>query len=85
MRNRLKTLFARFKTKGVLSIEIPDLAKDTLNLIGSEKCFSTDDVKYELKELGWEIGIMDHETYGLISTMLERNRPPGVEGYVYNH
>ena len=70
MQNRLNNLFVRFKTKGFLSIEIPDLVKDALNLVGSEKYFSINDVNYELEELGWGIGVMDYETYGLITALI---------------
>ncbi|MFC1489332.1 hypothetical protein ACFL6B_05755, partial [Thermodesulfobacteriota bacterium] len=63
---------------------IPDLVRDALNLIGSEKCFSINDVNHELEELGWGIGIMDRETYGLITALIERNYPPDVEWYIHN-
>ena len=81
MQSRLNNLFVRFKTKGFLSVEIPDLVKDTLQLVGSEKGFSITDVNQELEELGWGIGVMDHETYGLIAALIEKNSLPDVECY----
>jgi len=84
MQNRLNDLFVRFKVKGFLSIEMPDLVRDALNLVNNEKCFSINDVNHELEELGWGIGIMDHETYGLITALFEKNCPLDVECYIHN-
>jgi len=82
MQNRLNDLFVRFKTKGFLPIELPDLVKDTLNLVGSEECLSINDVNYELEELGWGIGIVDNVTYELIDSLVENTSFPDVERHI---
>jgi len=84
MKGGLDNLFARFKIKGFLPIEIPDLVKDAFNLMGSGKSPTINDVDHELEDLGWGIGIMDNATFELITYLLGKHRPSDIEKHIHS-
>jgi hypothetical protein len=73
MKCRLKDLFLRFQIKGFMSIEIPELVKDVLDIIGNRGLCKITTFDQELEDLGWGINIMDNVTYELITTLAEGN------------
>ena len=66
-------MFQRFKTKGLMPVEIPGLVKDVLNIIGTSGYSVIITIDQELEDLGWSIGIMDNVTHELITSLLEDN------------
>ena len=73
MKDRLNDLFLRFQIKGFMPIEIPELVKDVLDIIGNQNLCTIATIDQELEELGWGINIMDNTTYELITSMVEGN------------
>ena len=73
MGDRLKDVVMRFKIKGFMPIEIPELVKDVLDIMDHRKLFTMATVDQELEELGWGIDIMDNSTYELIASLAEGN------------
>ena len=73
MGDRLKDVVMRFKIKGFMPIEIPELVKDVLDIMDHRKLFTMATVDQELEELGWGIDIMDNSTYELIASLVEGN------------
>ena len=73
MKCRLKDLFLRFQIKGFMSIEIPELVKDVLDIIGNRGLCKITTFDQELEDLGWGINIMDNVTYELITSLAEGN------------
>ena len=84
----LNDLFKRFKTKGFMAIEIPELVKDVLNIVGTGGYSALTTINQELEDLGWGIGIMDNVTHKLITSLLEDNSSTDVviySKYLYEH
>ncbi len=81
MEIRSDDLFQRFETKGFMPIEIPGLAKDAFNIIGSSGYSAIPAINQELEDLGWGIGIMDNVTHELIISLLEDNSSIDVVNY----
>ena len=73
MEDKLNDLFVRFQIKGFLPIEIPELVKDVLFIMGNQELCSITAIDQELEELGWGINIMDNGTYQLIMSMIKDN------------
>jgi hypothetical protein len=73
MGNRLNDLFLRFKIKGFMPIEIPDLVNDVLDIMNHRERCTITTIDQELEELGWGINIMDNTTYDLITSLAEGN------------
>ena len=71
MENRLDDLFLRFETKGFMSIEIPGLIKDVLNISGNGEYYTLTAVNPEMEDLGWGIEIVDDVTYELVISMVQ--------------
>jgi hypothetical protein len=71
MEERLSNLFLRFQIKGFMPIEIPDLVKDVLDIIGHREICTMSTIDQELEELGWGINIMDNTTFELITSLAE--------------
>jgi hypothetical protein len=73
MKDRLNNLFLRFQMKGFMPIEIPELVKDVLDIIGNREVCTITTIDQELEELGWGINIIDNITYELIRPLEEGN------------
>ena len=73
MKDRLNNLFLRFQMKGFMPIEIPELVKDVLDIIGNREVCTITTIDQELEELGWGINIIDNITYELIRSLEEGN------------
>ena len=73
MEDRLNDLFLRFQIKGFMSIEIPELVKDVLDIMNNRKPCTITTIDQELEELGWGINIIDNATYELITSVVEGN------------
>lgn len=70
---RLNDLFQRFQIKGFMPIEIPELVKDVFEIMDKCRNCPMTTIDRELEELGWGINVMDHVTYGLITSLVEGN------------
>jgi len=53
MENKLNNLFQRFRKKGFLPIEIPDLVKDALCLMKNGRYLTISAIDQELEDFGW--------------------------------
>ena len=84
MENKLNNLFQRFRNKGFLPIEIPDLVKDALYLMENDRYLTISAIDRELEDLGWGFNIMDFATFELISTLVETCGLYGVERHIRN-
>lgn len=73
MEDRLNDLFLRFKIKGFMPIEIPELVKDVFEIMDTSGNCTIAAIDQELEELGWGINVMDHVTYGMILSLVEGN------------
>jgi hypothetical protein len=73
MGDRLNNLYLRFQKKGFMPIEIPELVKDVLYIMGCRKHCTIGTVDRELEELGWGIHIMDNATYELVASLVKGN------------
>ena len=73
MKDRLSDLFLIFQKKGFMSIEIPELVKDVLDIMDNLEICTIRTIDQELEELGWGIDIMDNTTYELITSVVEGN------------
>jgi hypothetical protein len=73
MGDRLNNLYLRFQKKGFMPIEIPELVKDVLDIMGNQEYCTLTTVDRELEELGWGIHIMDNTTYELIVSLVKGN------------
>jgi len=73
VKNTKDDLFLRFEMKGFMLVEIPDLIKDILNIVGNSDRFTKTTINQELESLGWGIGIIDNVTYRLITSLVEDN------------
>jgi len=73
MKDGLNDLFLRFQMKGFMPIEIPELVKDVLGIIGNREVCTITAIDQELEELGWGINIIDNVTYELIRSLDEGN------------
>jgi len=73
MGDRLNDLFLRFQIKGFMSIEIPELVKDVLDIMDNRELSTITAIDQELEELGWGLNIMDNTTYELITSLVEGN------------
>jgi hypothetical protein len=71
MKNRLDGLFLRFQTKGFMSVEIPGLIKDVMNIVGNSEYCTITAVNQEMEDLGWGIEIMDIVTYELVNSLVK--------------
>jgi hypothetical protein len=69
MEDMFDDLFARFKAKGFLPEEIPDLVKDAIAIAKETEDTSKNAIEQELEELGWGIGVLDTYTYHLINLL----------------
>jgi len=63
----------RFQIKGFMSIEIPELVKDVLDIMDNRELSTITAIDQELEELGWGLNIMDNTTYELITSLVEGN------------
>ena len=72
MEKRLNDLFLRFQEKGFMSIEIPGLIQDVINIIGKGRYCTITDANQELEDLGWGIEILDNITYELINSLFNK-------------
>jgi hypothetical protein len=72
-KDRLSDLFLIFQKKGFMSIEIPELVKDVLDIMDNLEICTIRTIDQELEELGWGIDIMDNTTYELITSVVEGN------------
>jgi hypothetical protein len=66
-----------------MPIEIPELVKDVLNIIGNGETYAINTIDKELEDFGWGIGIMDNIIYELITSLLEYNSSTEVERHIY--
>ena len=73
MKDKLNDLFLRFQMKGFMVLEIPELVKDVLDIIGNQKVCTITTIDQELEELGWGLNIIDNVTYELIRSLEEGN------------
>ena len=73
MKNTKDDLFLRFEMKGFVPVEIPDLIKDVLNIVGNSERFTKTSINQELESLGWGIDVIDNVTYRLITSLVENN------------
>ena len=73
MKDRLSDLFLIFQKKGFMSIEIPELVQDVLDIMDNLEICTIRTIDQELEELGWGIDIMDNTTYELITSVVEGN------------
>ena len=73
MGDRLNKLFLKFQKKGFMPIEIPELVKDVLDIMGNRKQCTITTVDRELEDLGWGLCIMDVETYELVASLAKGN------------
>ncbi|MFC1812755.1 hypothetical protein ACFL03_08685 [Thermodesulfobacteriota bacterium] len=82
MENKLNNLFQRFRKKGFLPIEIPDLVKDALSLMENGRYLTIGAIDQELEDLGWGINVMDFATFELITTLVETSGIYDVERHI---
>ncbi len=71
MENRLNDLSLRFQTKGFMPIEISGLVKDIFYILDKGIYRTRAEVNQELEDLGWGIGIMDNDSYGLMNSLVQ--------------
>ncbi len=71
MENRLNDLSLRFQTKGFMPIEISGLVKDIFYILDKDIFRTRTEVNQELEDLGWGIGIMDNDSYGLMNSLVQ--------------
>ena len=71
MGNRLNDLSLRFQTKGFMPIEISGLVKDIFYIFDKGIYRTRTEVNQELEDLGWGIGIMDNDSYGLMNALVQ--------------
>ena len=71
MENRLNDLSLRFQTKGFMPIEISGLVKDIFYILDKGIYRTRTEVNQELEDLGWGIGIMDNDSYGLMNALVQ--------------
>ena len=64
-------LFGRLSDRGLLSIEIPRLIKDVLNIVRDGGNFTVSLINQELERLGWREQVMDETSFELITFILE--------------
>jgi hypothetical protein len=81
---KLNGLLERFKTKGFMTIELPGLLKDVLNIVSTDGYSTITTIDQELEDLGWGIGIMDKITHELITSLLKDNSSADVVSYFIN-
>ena len=79
MENSLEDLFMKFEAKGFLPIEIPDLVKDALTIASTGENTTISAVDQELEDLGWGIGVLDAQTYHLITHLNAHDEFPKIE------
>ena len=84
MENKLNNLFQRFRKKGFLPIEIPDLVKDALYLMENGRYLTVSAIDQELEDFGWGINILDDATYELIAAIVENSGFSSVRRHIYN-
>jgi len=73
METNLENLCLRFRKKGFLPIEIPELIKDALRLVDNNRYATITEIDQELEDLGWGIGVMDFATFELITALAENS------------
>ena len=71
MENRLNDLSLRFQTKGFIPFEISGLVKDIFYILDKGRYCTRPEVNQELEDLGWGIGIMDNDSYGLMNSLVQ--------------
>ena len=71
MEDRLNDLSLRFQTKGFMPIEISGLVKDIFYILDKGIYRTRTEVNQELEDLGWGIGIMDNDSYGLMNSLVQ--------------
>ena len=71
MEDRLNDLSLRFQTKGFMPIEISGLVKDIFYILDKGIYRTKTEVNQELEDLGWGIGIMDNDSYGLMNSLVQ--------------
>ncbi|MGB2688002.1 MAG: hypothetical protein WBC36_03375 [Desulfobacterales bacterium] len=71
MEDRLNDLSLRFQTKGFIPIEISGLGKDIFYILDKGRYCTRTEVNQELEDLGWGIGIMDNDSYGLMNSLVQ--------------
>ena len=71
METRLNDLSLRFQTKGFMPIEISGLVKDIFYILDKGIYRTRTEVNQELEDLGWGIGIMDNDSYGLMNALVQ--------------
>ena len=79
MEGKLDDLFLMFEAKGFLPIEIPGLVKDVLTIANKDEDTTINAVDQELEDLGWGIGVLDAQTYHLITHLKAHNEFPKIE------
>ena len=84
MKNTKDDLFLRFEMKGFMLVEIPDLIKDILNIVGNSDRFTKTTINQELESLGWGIGVIDNVTYELTTSLVENTGFSDVERHIRN-
>jgi len=71
MENGLNDFSLRFQTKGFMPIEISGLVKDIFYILDKGIYRTRTEVNQELEDLGWGIGIMDNDSYGLMNSLVQ--------------
>ncbi len=71
MENRLDDVSLRFQNKGFMPIERPELIKDILNIMGTQKPCTIATIDRELEDLGWGINVIDNDTFALMTSLAD--------------
>jgi hypothetical protein len=67
----LGLLLNRLTHKGLISVEIPRLVEDVVNIVKDGGNFTVNLVNNRLENLGWNRGLMDEATFDLIICLME--------------
>ncbi|MDM8515364.1 hypothetical protein QUF76_04135 [Desulfobacterales bacterium HSG16] len=75
MENICNILFSRLKAKGLVSVEIQRLIKDTFNILDNMEQITSRSVNQYLERLGWEQHMFDDYTFELVLFLFENKKP----------
>lgn len=75
MKNIKNDLFLKLEEKGFMPVEIPDLIKDILNILGDGERVAKTTINQELESLGWGIDVIENVEYRLVTSLDGDNNP----------
>jgi hypothetical protein len=75
VKNIKDDLFLKLEEKGFTPVEIPDLIKDILNILGNGERVTKTTINQELESLGWGIDVIENVEYRLLTSLLGDNNP----------